>query len=297
MNKVNLTRNEILEDFRRVLKEKGKLTIRIYNEFGKYSMTIVKRVDSFNNLKSEVVGKENINNYRIPKEDLIQDVLLVNSKTKKMTKDYYLLNGRYSRKPIERHFGSWNKMLIELDLNVNCLINISKKDLLDDLIRLYEEYDTLSATIVKHHGKYSVEVYQRRFGSFNKAVIQAGLIPNEVRGSESPTARAMIKICSQILGEKPILEATFDWLENPKTKRNLYIDAYFPNSNIAFEYDGPQDFKPIERYGGEDGLKKRKDLDETKNSLLEKHSIKYIRFPYYKSHTREQLILEISSIL
>ena len=47
-----------------------------------------------------------------------------------MTKDIYLSQGKYSRKPIDRHFGSWNKMLIALGLNTNCLINIPENELL-----------------------------------------------------------------------------------------------------------------------------------------------------------------------
>lgn len=297
MKRINLTTEDVLKDFERVLLEQGKLTIRIYREHGKYSTGKIRQLDTFNNLKKQLSIDNSINNYKVSKNDLVADVERVYSTTDKMTKDYYLANGQYSRKPIERHFGSWNNMLNELNLKTNCLINIPKTDLLDDLIRLFNEYDTLSATIVKYHGTYSVEVYQRRFGSFNKAVVEAGLNPNAVRGSDSKVAKSMIKKCSEILGEKPIKEHTFDWLINPETGKHLYIDAYFPEHNIAFEYDGPHHFIEVPFYGGKTNLVNIQRLDSLKNTLLFKNGVKYIRFPYDSPHSRGEIIKRLSELV
>lgn len=297
MKYIDLDREEIINDLVRVYKENDKLTNRLYCKHGKYSVGKITTYDTFNNLKEEAIGSEEIHLNNISKEQVIKDVLRVNDMIDNMTRDDYIELGQYSRKPIDRHFGSWNKMLKELDLSINCLINIPTEKLLEDLRVLYDTFDTLSATIVKHHGKFSVEVYQRRFGSYKKAVELSGLDPDLVRGSDSPTALAMIKIISEVLGEEPSKEHSFEWLKNPKTNRNLYIDAYFPKSNIAFEYDGPQHFKPIEKYGGDSSFKHTQYLDGIKNNLLIKNNIKLIRFPYYKPHTRKAIIKEISNIL
>lgn len=297
MKYIDLDRDEIIDDLIRVYEENNKLTNRVYEKYGKYSVGKITTYDTFNNLKEEAIGPGKIHLNKISKEKITKDILRVNDMVDNMTRYDYLKLGQYSRKPIDRHFGSWNKMLKELNLSINCLIGIPSEDLLEDLRILYDKFGTLSATIVKHHGKFSVEVYQRRFGSYKKAVELSGLDPNVVRGSDSPTALAMIKITSEVLGEKPLKEYTFEWLKNPKTNRNLYIDAYFPNNNIAFEYDGPQHFEPIDRYGGKKSLKQTQYLDNIKNNLLKKNNIKLIRFPYYKPHTRESIIKEISNTL
>lgn len=296
MRKINLELYDVIEDMKKVFSEQGTLTKRVYDKYGRWSSSKICSVDSFNNLKEMAIGKEEISRNTIPKEELVEDIFRVASENEKMTKDVYLSKGKFSRKPIERYFGSWNKMLTELGLKTNCLINIPEDDLLNDLLRLMAEFDTISATVVKLHGKYSVEVYQRRFGSFNKALSKAGIEPS-LRGASSPTANAMIRMCESILEETAIPEKTFSWLRNDLTNKPLYIDAYFEKYNIAFEYDGPQHFGPVKQYGGEEGFIRRTYLDNLKNELLSTHGVKLFRLGSNEPHTREYVIKKLSNIL
>ena len=296
MKKINLTRREIIEDMRKVFEEHGTLTTKVYASYGTWSTSKITKTASFNELKAEAIGEEEIQRNNVPKDELVADVMKIAFENPKMTKDMYLSEGRYSRKPIERHFGSWNKMLVELGLNTNCLINIPEEDLLNELHQLLTDFGTISATILKIHGKFSVEVYQRRFGSFNKALEKAGIKPN-VRGSSSPTANAMIRMCESILDEKAIPEKQFDWLRNQETNSPLYLDAYFEEYNLAFEYDGPQHFAPVALYGGEEGFQKRVFLDNLKNELLQSHGIKLLRLGSNEPHTREYVLKRLSNIL
>lgn len=296
MKKINLTRQEIIEDMRNVFEKQGKLSSKIYALHGTWSLSKIAKTASFNELKAEAIGQEQIQKNNVPKEELVADVMKVAFENPKMTKDIYLLEGKYSRKPIERHFGTWNGMLTELGLTTNCLINIPEEDLLNELRRLITDFDTISATILKIHGKFSVEVYQRRFGSFNKALEKAGILPN-MRGCSSPTANAMIRMCESILDEKAVQEKQFDWLMNTETKKPLYLDAYFEKYNLAFEYDGPQHFISVPAYGGNEGLQKRIFLDNLKNNLLKSHGIKLLRLGYNEPHTREYVLKKLSSVL
>lgn len=224
----------------------------------------------------------------INQEDLINDVLRVYFSEKRITRDLYLKKGKYSRKPIERIFGSWNNLLKHLDIPYNCLVNIPESNLLDELKRIYKEFGTISASVVKHHGKYCIETYQRRFGSFNAALEKASIEANRTR-STSPTADAMIHKLENILGEPAVKEKTFDWLVNPQTNKRFYIDAYFPRHNIAFEYNGPQHYSPVAKYGGEVAFKAIQERDAIKYSLIEKHNINLLVFHYLTPHTDNSL--------
>lgn len=277
----------------RVYSEHNKITYRIYNKYGKYSSTVYLRYGTLNDFK-KILCPNDIRKNNISKEDLIKDVLNVNSKIPKMSRDDYIKFGKYSRKPIERYFGSWNKMLIELELNVNCLINIDEDDLLNDLINIYNKFNTISATLIKHHGTYSVEVYQRRFGSINNAFTKAGL---PLHNPSSPVAKSMIKIMSDILNEKPILEKTFDWLISPDTGYNFYIDAFYAKANLAFEYDGPQHRVSVDLYGGEEELEKTKRRDYLKAKLLKEHNVDLIRLSDIEPHSREYLCQKLKLLV
>lgn len=296
MKKIHLTRQEIIEDMRRIFEEHGVFTRKMYDLHGTWSSSKIEKTAPFNQLKAEAIGEEYIQKNNVPKEDLVADVMKIAFENPKMTKDIYLSQGKYSRKPIDRHFGSWNKMLIALGLNTNCLINIPENELLNELRRLLAEFDTISATVLKIHGKFSVEVYQRRFGSFNKALEKAGIDAN-MRGGSSPTANAMIRMCESILDAKAVQEKTFDWLKNESTKKPLYLDAYFEEYNLAFEYDGPQHFAPVAAYGGEKGFQQRIFLDNLKNELLKSHGIKLFRLGSNEPHTREYVLKKLSTIL
>jgi hypothetical protein len=48
------------------------------------------------------------------------------------------------------------------------------------------------------------------------------------------------------------------------------------------EYDGEQHFKPIDVFGGEEGLKETEIRDEIKNKYCEQNDIKLIRIPYWE---------------
>ena len=72
-------------------------------------------------------------------------------------------------------------------------------------------------------------------------------------------------------------QKTFDWL---KSKRNMRLDFYLPEYNIAIECQGKQHFDNIEYFGGNDGLKYRKYNDMIKLKLCKEHNINLLYFNY-----------------
>lgn len=102
---------------------------------------------------------------------------------------------------------------------------------------------------------------------------------NHLNGSNCPYCNANIKsrmeekITQLLINENYNFERqkTFKWL---KYKKNLYLDFFLPDYNIAIEYQGNQHFKPISLWGGEQELYLRKERDKVKRKLCEKHNIK-----------------------
>ena len=72
-------------------------------------------------------------------------------------------------------------------------------------------------------------------------------------------------------------QKTFDWL---KSKRNMRLDFYLPEYNIAIECQGKQHFDNIEYFGGNDGLKYRKYNDMIKLKLCKEHNVNLLYFNY-----------------
>lgn len=246
---------------------------------------------------------------KISRENLIEDVLKVYRNSKRdncsFSRNYYIKNGKYSRKPIDRLFGSWNNMLKELNLPLNqeVLLNnnnyaYTDKQLLNDLKKIYEEYGACSAKLIKHNATACVEVYQRRFGCINNAMKKIG-IPTTKPG-ESREAKIIFEQISKILKTKFEYEKTFDWLINPRTNRHLYIDAYSEDLKLAIEYNGKQHYQICpQRFPGdcEEQLKIRQERDQIKEKLIKEHNIKFLTIKYTFKNNRIELIKLLSTIL
>jgi hypothetical protein len=61
---------------------------------------------------------------------------------------------------------------------------------------------------------------------------------------------------------------------NPNWLGRQHFDIYFPDLNIAIEYQGTQHQKPVEYFGGEEAFKKGRERDEKKKRLCEENGCK-----------------------
>lgn len=73
--------------------------------------------------------------------------------------------------------------------------------------------------------------------------------------------------------------------------RPLPFDFYLPNNNTCIEYDGIQHFEPVDRFGGEEGLRTVQQLDYIKTKYCKTNNIKLIRIRYYD--TKYEDILDL----
>lgn len=72
-----------------------------------------------------------------------------------------------------------------------------------------------------------------------------------------------------------IPQKKFDWL---RYKRNLYLDFYLPDYNIAIECQGGFHYKNIEKYGGRKKLNKVRKRDRIKRELCKENNVNLIYY-------------------
>lgn len=77
---------------------------------------------------------------------------------------------------------------------------------------------------------------------------------------------------------------TLDWLVY---KRNLELDFYIPELNLAIEGHGVQHFVPVNYMGGEKGFKNHRQRDLIKYNLCKEHGVDIIYFAIPKILKRE----------
>lgn len=104
---------------------------------------------------------------KISKKDLIDDVLKIFKETNNTTRENYLQYGKYSRAPINRLFGNWNNLLIELNYDINMYKNVTKEDVITNMKELINRFGYVNSTIQRKYGKYSQTIIDSLFGSWS----------------------------------------------------------------------------------------------------------------------------------
>jgi 5-methylcytosine-specific restriction endonuclease McrA len=94
-----------------------------------------------------------------------------------MSQEQYELHGEYSRNTFRNRFGNWNNALLQSGINISNERDIFDDKLIADLCRVAELLGTEKITREQYelHGKYSAGVQYNRFGTWNKALLRAGL--------------------------------------------------------------------------------------------------------------------------
>lgn len=85
-----------------------------------------------------------------------------------------------------------------------------------------------------------------------------------------------------------------------KNGRNLELDGFCPELNLAFEYDGEQHFKPFSNWGGEKRYLLSKERDLFKDQKCIENNIKLIRVPYFiknKEQYIKQILIDLKIVL
>lgn len=172
----NVPIDDLLNDLKRVALElkKDSLSIEEYNKHGKYnSSTIQKRFGSWTK-SLKLAGLQLRKNPKLSNEELLDDLkrISVVLGKKSVTQNEYLSFGKYAVNPFLRVFGSWFSALEKAGLEKTRTWGVSNEEYFENLEQIWIKLGRQPnyAEIQKPFSKYSAGAYERRFGSWRKAL-------------------------------------------------------------------------------------------------------------------------------
>ncbi|MBO6229257.1 MAG: HNH endonuclease [Ruminiclostridium sp.] len=249
----NVSDKDLLDDIVRVAKELGKdtLTIDEYtNNRGKYHCsTITKRFGGW--LKAlQLCGlspnerqiNSSLGTYTqsyITDDELIEDLKKVSSKLNKQTLSggEYDKNGKYSSATYYKRFKSWNNALkqaglVPFDHPLGGNYKISEYQCVEEIERVWIELGRQPTTTDIKNGasKYSLHVFERRFGSWRKALEFFVAYINGEQDVEKPIEEEL----PQPVEYKPVISV------NDKPKHSTHRDI---NLRLRFNVMKRDNFK------------------------------------------------------
>lgn len=121
-----------------------------------------------------------------------------------------------------------------------------------------------------------VKIICKKHGEFNQ------IIRHHLSGSGCPfciESKGELKIAN-LLNEKNITFIRQYRIVGCKFIKPLPFDFYLPEHNILIEYQGEQHFRPVEIWGGENGLKNILKRDKIKKEYCESNGINLIIIKY-----------------
>lgn len=282
---MKITRELCINEINRIYSEKGKITEKLIKEHACISSDSIKRrFGSLSNAYREA-GIELKQGQRkmVSKEEITKEIMRLKEEYGYISKPIMEKYSSYSPKIVQRLFGSFSNMYIELNLDRHFSGRIpTDEELIIEADRIYKEHGFLSYDLIEKFSSISTTCFKDRAKKNNWEGIsyyrkEVGCDEPTLDWGESPSAKFAINKFTEVIGENPIKEKTFDWLLNKATGQKLRIDAYYPNANIAIEYNGPQHYYVDGRYTkDEEALEYRKTLDMIKYDLIKEHNIHLI---------------------
>lgn len=193
-----------------------------------------------------------------------------------------------SPKVIYRIWENYESMYTETGIKQrpNENITYTKNDLVIELLRLYNKYGFITCDIITFHSTISLPIFYREFNNIEN---MHTIIDAHYRREHylSKSSQVIIKIAETYFGETAILEFKDDRIRNPKTNRQLRIDAYFPKINLAIEIHGLQHYtRKSYFFKNENQFKYRISLDRLKRMQLKKYGYKYLEIKYSLSENK-----------
>jgi len=184
----NVSDEEILADLRRVADDLGseRLMIQDYNDAdGLVSAgTVIRRFGSWPAALDEIGLETGRRDLRRVADELDTERL---SET-----DYTDSDGIVSIQTVKNHFGPWTAALDEAGLKPGGRQNVPDEEILADLRRVADKFDTERLTTDKYDeadGLVSAQTVIRRFGSWTAALDEVSLKPGKKGGSTRNATR------------------------------------------------------------------------------------------------------------
>lgn len=299
-----ITKEFCIKEINRLNNQYGKVTAKILKDNGKVSCDTIKRL--FGSLKQGYIeaGIELKQGQRkmISKEEIDKEIFRINSEFGYVSKPLFEKHSSYSPKIIQRIYGSFSNMYNELNITRHLAGRVpSENELIKECKRIFDEHKFLSYDLIEKYSSISITCFKDRakknnWDGINYYRKQIGCDIPKLGWGESLDAKYAIDKFSKALNEEPIKEKQFDWLLNPTTNKHLRIDAYYPISNIAIEYNGPQHYKVDGLYTTTaEQLEYRQNLDFLKYQLIKEKGIKLIVIDYRDKVTDDYIQNKINT--
>ena len=149
----------------------------------------------------------------------------------------------------------------------------------------YEEYNTLSdfQNFIDLNNIETCTEFDKNFGGLSKRLNRLGFSLSELTFKIKNSSSHLEKNIRSFLEDKNI-----NFIEQKKFKElgNLRYDFYLSDYNLILEPGGEQHFIPINKWGGEDGLKKTKERDKRKYDYCIQNGITIL---YYFEFSRKKV--------
>lgn len=272
------TKEEVLADIKRVFLETGNTSRANYEKYGKYSRCLFSnRFGKSWNKILEMLGCQ-VNMFKpgqYTKEDILQNYQNECKKHEKLLNaKEFRKYGKFSQSIIDKIFGGFSKMQQELGLPY-FIKSYTDDEIKTILTEAYKKYGPLNTVIVDKQTRLNIPTLVNKYGSLKQACMFFGIpYDNDHNAKNSAMFKIVKQKAEDILGSSYTVEQTFDWLIY---SRNLFIDLFYPNLNLAIEVDGDQHYIASKYFGGEKGLAIIQARDNRKNELLTEHGIHLIR--------------------
>lgn len=156
------------------------------------------------------------------------------------SRDYRKYKIKPSISVVQKLFGSWSSALEQANLEPITIVKYSKEDIINAIV----DYHKTTGNIPGYNdlSKPGSTTAEKHFGSWNKAIIAAGFIPNEsgfgvpTIGKDGHTYRSAAEayFCNTYLFGK------YEYIIEPKypVPYNKYYDWYVPVLDLYIELDG-----------------------------------------------------------
>jgi len=172
-----VTKAEILADIAVVAKKLGvtTLTITQYREYGQYGPSLARqRCGSWLEAVAEAGLSVNRQNAKASPDEFIPDlrrVAKILGKSSVTTADYRE-HGRFASSTVANHFGSWLAALDAAGLERTRTYNVTDEEYFENLERMwvYLGRQPHYGEVQKPFSRYCSGAYERRFGSWRKAL-------------------------------------------------------------------------------------------------------------------------------
>ena len=183
MPKNKITDEQIVEDILKVKEKVGKIpTQKDYKENGAFAVNSILNRKPWNAWLKEIFDTTNVkfsneSNKKISNKDLLDNLKSLIEKLGRVPEQKELSLGKHSLNAYKRAFGNYSSALKELGLNAAIRYNLSDEEILEDIVRVYndlgrvpsfEEFGKLNNTV-------SAVSVGNRFGSWNNAIKKSGL--------------------------------------------------------------------------------------------------------------------------